>query len=122
MSVVTTVILTMSTSERIAHDSDVIPALDAINAWLTQQRADVPLLKPLDADKTPSAGTKYPQAIVAWGGFNYLNEREVINAFVDAPWVVPDKVVLVMYSDTTHEPKLYRIGNIPNARWAPIPA
>jgi len=104
MSLVTTVILTFSPGEVISEDPNVYPALEAVNRWLIAQQQS-PLCV-IDPHLTPSGGTKMPQAVVAWGAYNYIGEDALVDEVWLAPWKYRDEMVLVMYSDFRDKPSV----------------
>lgn len=74
MSVVTTVTI-------ISHDYDAFEkAIEKLNAYICE-RYDNSNVNFKLLDRGVSAGTKYPQREMVWGGFNYLDHKEFVSLF-----------------------------------------
>jgi hypothetical protein len=56
-------------------------AIGKLNDWLTEHDYNYHGNKFKYLDGSSSAGTKFPECKVIWGGFNYLNEESFIKFF-----------------------------------------
>lgn len=76
--------------------------IGAINDWMREnQENDYPFI---EVDRETSAGDKYPQRSLFWGGFNFLKEEEFISFFKTLKW---DGTILLIGSEESD--KGYRI-------------
>jgi hypothetical protein len=73
MSSVSTVVIVIDDYEKEEK------ALLSLNEWLKEHGHLGNVFNPIDGGN--SAGTKYPEKTVVWGGLNYLNEEEFISFF-----------------------------------------
>ena len=76
--------------------SSVIPEhLTSLNNWLEKEGVlgPVPLQK---ISSETSAGTKYPQRTLYWGGFNFLREDAFVDVFKSLEW---EGAVLILGSE-----------------------
>jgi len=76
--------------------------IGAINDWMRDNHdKDYPFI---EVSKETSAGDKYPQRSLFWGGFNFLNEEEFVSFFKTLKW---DGTLLIIGSEESD--KGYRI-------------
>jgi hypothetical protein len=61
------------------YDEENLKALTKLNEWVKENGHMGGNFESLDSKK--SAGTKYPEIDVIWGGFNYLNTDEFVEFF-----------------------------------------
>lgn len=74
MSYVYTVVIQMGGSHREQKD-----AVERLNEYLKEKNHLGGAFELIDSGK--SAGTKFPERNLIWGGFNYLNQPEFIELF-----------------------------------------
>jgi hypothetical protein len=103
VSVVSTVVIV---SLRNALDIDV-SNIDLLNNWLIEHDFDNDLLF-REIDPSLSAGDKYPERNLYWGGLNYLDQDAFTSFFKTLDW---DGALLIIGSDDREDGYRVILGN-----------
>ena len=80
MSFVTTVVIISD-----SYGKEEEAQIAKLNKYITERYSDEVLFNKVEGSEH-SAGTKYPQRSLYWGGFNYLDHDEFIELFRSINW------------------------------------
>jgi hypothetical protein len=72
-------------------EEDVYDNFQKLNGWLTSHH-----FGPLVQVEDQVGGSRYPQCIMACGGYNHFLEDEFVAEFRDLMWNYPENAVLVI--------------------------
>jgi len=105
MSYVTNVIITASLFEEdeIANDEFIVPAIDQINAVLTNQG------KGTLSRVTAESSGKNLETMIYVGAFNYLGKEEILGIVRAAKWEAPEHVQVFIQRQEENLFALYKI-------------
>lgn len=92
MSVVTTITIISD-----GYGDEEKANLKVLNDWITERYSERVIFRKIEGSEY-SAGTKYPQRNLYWGGFNYLNKSEFIDVFRSIDWEY--SVMIIGYEDS----------------------
>jgi len=104
MSVVSTVIIVTLPYN---GDGSTEKNINLLNNWMIEHDFDKELLfQPISSDF--SAGDKYPERLLFWGGFNYLDEDAFVDFFKTLTW---NGTLLIIGSNDKDEGYRVVLGN-----------
>lgn len=85
--------------------------LKKLNKWVKDNNHAGGIFEPVKDDGRDSAGTKYPERRLYWGGFNYLDQDQFIEFFNSLGW---ENTLLIMgYDDSDRG---YIVSAAPNLK------